>query len=142
MEMVIRGDRISAPYQLGADAQPTGPFLRDDRDDVGQALPAGNAALLDEEQPQEAGLAHGVLDHGPTAASERGYGVDGKDADAGALTLASNDRQDRQLGHRERCGDLGRDDPAHGLSTAPLDARLSVRRPRAPGGPRKAQDCP
>ena len=44
MIMVTRGAHLPEPY-------PCGPLRRDDADDVGQALPAGDAALLDEEQP-------------------------------------------------------------------------------------------
>src|SRR5271166_4098117 len=94
MRMVIRGGQSFAPYPLGADAQPVDPLLRDDRDDVGHALPAGYAALLHQDQPQQLGLPHGVLDGGPRTAGQRGYGVDRQDADAGALTLAADDRQD------------------------------------------------
>jgi hypothetical protein len=39
-------------------------------------------------------------------------------------------------------GDPGRDDPAHGLAPAPLERGLAIRRPLAPGGPRKAKGGP
>jgi hypothetical protein len=66
-------------------------------------------------------LAHGVLDHSPTAAGERGNGVDVQGTDPGALTLAGDDRQDRELGHREGGGDLRWDDARHGLSATSLE---------------------
>ena len=87
MRMVIRGGQSFASYPPGADAQPADPLLRDDRDDVGHALPAGDATLLHEDQPEQAGLAQRILDHGPAAASERGDDVDVQGADPGALTL-------------------------------------------------------
>jgi len=124
-----------APYPSRLQLEPAEPLRRDDADDVGQALPAGDATLLDEEQPEQLGLAQGSLDRGSADAGERGDRVDGKDAGAGALNLPRDDRQDRQLGRGERRGDLGRHDPAHGLPAAPLKRSLSVRRARmSPGG--------
>jgi hypothetical protein len=53
MKMATRGGQSFAPYpQL----QPAEPFPRDDADDVGQAFPGGDAALLHQDQAQQAGL--------------------------------------------------------------------------------------
>src|SRR5271166_3935802 len=139
MQKAIRGGQSFDPY---SQLQPAEPFLRDDRDDVGQALPAGDAAFLDEDQPQQASLTERVLDGGPRAAGERGDRVDGKDADASPLTLAGDDRQDGQLGHGERGGDLPRNDPRHSLPTASLKRGSAIGRPRASGGPGKAKGRP
>src|SRR5271166_1915142 len=122
---VYRGAQIRAPYP-SPQPEPAEPLFRNDPDYIRQALPAGDAPLLDKEQALQPGLAHGVL-HDPAAdAGERGDRVDGKDADPGALTLAGDDRQDGQLGHRERGGDLRWDDPAHGLAPAPLEGSLPI----------------
>jgi hypothetical protein len=98
MKMAIRGGQLFDP---SPQLEPRRPFLRDDRDDVREARPAGDATFLDEDQAQQAGLAHRVLDGGAGAARERRNRVDVQGADPGALTLAANDRQDRQFGQRE-----------------------------------------
>ncbi len=56
---------------------PTWPFCTASRSlaHVGEARQAGDATLPHEDQPQQAGLTHCVLDHGPAAAGEGGDGV-------------------------------------------------------------------
>ena len=98
MKMAIRGGHSFDP---SPQLEPADPFLRDDRDDVREARQAGDTALLHEDQPTQAGLTQRVLDGGAGAAGERGDGVDVQGADSSSLALAGDDRQDRQLGHRE-----------------------------------------
>ena len=81
----------------------------------------------DQDQPQQPGLPQGVLNAGSRAAGEGGDGVDMQGADPGALTLAGDDRQDGPFGHRERGGDLRRDDAAHGLAAATLKRCSAIR---------------
>ena len=78
-------------------------------------------------------------DGSPASTRERGDRVDVQDADPGTLTLASDDRQDGQLGHRERGGDLGRDDAAHGLAAATLERGLAIWRAGASWRAREGQ---
>src|SRR5271157_6536898 len=134
--LVSRGAQLFEPSP--SELEPRRPFLRNDRDEVGQARPSGDAALLHEDQPEQAALTKRVLDGGALDARLRGERVDREDADAGALNLPSNNRQGGGLAGRERCGDLCGDDPAHGLASATLDAGLSIWRPGASsGGARK-----
>jgi hypothetical protein len=67
--------------------------------DVREALHAGDAALLYQEQPKQAGLTQRVLDGGVGATGERGDGVDVQGADP-----VKGDVARRQRGDDRDCG--------------------------------------
>src|SRR5271165_3023335 len=57
--LVSRGAQLFEPSP--SELEPRRPFLRNDRDEVGQARPSGDAALLHEDQPEQAALTKRVL---------------------------------------------------------------------------------
>jgi len=105
-EKTIRGGaQFFEPYP-SAPLEPVAPFRREDANDVGQALPAGDAPLLDEDMAEASRLAQRVLDARAAASGQGGDGVDREHADAAALALAADDGEDGELRGRERGGEL------------------------------------
>src|SRR5271166_4266648 len=91
---------------------------------------AGRAGILHQDQPSSRAWRRARLTVVREQPANAALAAIGRTQAPAALTLAGNHGQDRELAHGEAGGDLRRHDPAHGLTTAPLDRGLAVRRSR------------
>ena len=82
---------------LAGEAQPGRPFGRDDADDVGVVAEAGDAPLLDGEEPELGRLADGVAHGGLGHTDDRREVADGEAAILPPHDLRRHEGKDRLL---------------------------------------------
>ena len=121
----MRGVHDLAPYRvalpcLAASLDPRQPFAAYDTNNIRQAPRACPAPLRDRDEAEPLGMAKRILDGPPADSGLSGDRVDAEGTAAAVSVLVSNDPEHGVLGRREGGGELCREWPAIGESTATL----------------------